>query len=87
MSFPLLIHFAQTRIFFIFLSMTTCFDWRLGKNFRLVIPVVFLPTPPFFLAKPRRVIEFPVSADFPQISHFLAIARYYTKNMFFVKGI
>ena len=33
------------------------------------MPVIFFPTPPFFLAIPRRAMEFPVSAPLPQISH------------------
>jgi len=39
----------------------------------LVIPVVFKPTPPFFLGRPLLAIELPVIAFFLQISHFLLI--------------
>lgn len=31
------------------------------------MPVIFLPTPPFFLAIPRRAMVFPVKDPFPQI--------------------
>ncbi len=50
---------------------------------RLVIPVVFLPTPPFFFANPRRVMEFPLMAFLPHIAHFFDIAillKYHVEN-------
>ena len=70
---PLFMHFAHTRIFLTFPATSTFFDWRFGKNRRLVIPVVLRPIPPFFLGKPLLAIELPVSAFFPQNSHLLLI--------------
>ncbi len=42
---------------------------RFGRNLLLVIPVIFLPTPPFFFARPRLAIVFPAIGPYPQIAH------------------
>lgn len=46
---------------------------KLGRKKRLDMPVIFLPTPPFFLANPRRLMLLPARGFFPQIAHILDI--------------
>jgi hypothetical protein len=47
---------------------------RFGLNRRLAIPVTLVPTPPKYLALPRVVTRFPVTAVLPQTSQCRAIA-------------
>jgi hypothetical protein len=44
-----------------------------GLNDRLLMPVTFLPTPPRYLALPRRAIVLPVVVRFPVKQHTLDI--------------
>jgi len=46
-------------------SMTARTFCTLGLNFRFVLPVIFRPTPPRYLALPRCVYERPARVDFP----------------------
>src|SRR5262245_40247610 len=39
--------------------------WTFGLNVRLVLPVVFLPTPPFDFARPRSVYWRPARVRLP----------------------
>ena len=41
---------------------------KLGLNWRRLIPVTFVPTPPRYFALPRVETEFPIMEPFPQIS-------------------
>src|SRR5262245_29151106 len=50
---PLRMHWAQTRDRLVSPSTTTLMRWRFGLNIRLLVPVIFLPTPPRYLAFPR----------------------------------
>jgi len=56
---------------------------RFGRKRRGFTPVIFWPTPPFFLAKPRRLMVLPATGFLPQISHILDIFGY----SFFVADI
>ena len=47
--------------------------WRFGRNLLIVIPVIFFPTPPFFLARPRRFIVLPATGPFLHIEQVLDI--------------
>jgi hypothetical protein len=42
-------------------------------NRRGLMPVIFCPTPPFFFAKPRRVIFRPATGLLPHISQIFDI--------------
>jgi len=42
---------------------------RFGRNLLFDIPVIFLPTPPLALARPRLAIVFPATGPFPHILH------------------
>jgi hypothetical protein len=48
---------------------------KLGKNRRRVIPVIFVPTPPKYLALPRVSIILPTWGDLLQTSQALAMTR------------
>ena len=48
--------------------------WIFGRNLLFVIPVIFLPTPPFFFARPLRAIVLPATGLFPQIEHIRDIS-------------
>ncbi len=55
---------------------------RFGLNFRRVIPVIFVPTPPRYFCLPRMVTEFPIENPFPQTSQQRAITPPFSyKNM------
>lgn len=43
--------------------------WRLGLKVRRLTPVVLMPTPPRYLALPRRVMWLPKVVFFPLTSH------------------
>lgn len=70
-------HLAQTRIVLVRPSTTALTFCRLGRNVLRETPVTRLPTPPFFLASPRRLILLPVEGPFPQISQTLDIMKYF----------
>jgi hypothetical protein len=61
-------HLAQTRTVLTFPSITALTFCRFGKKVLFVTPVIRLPTPPFFLANPRRAMEVPACGRFPQIA-------------------
>lgn len=46
-------------------SITARTRWMFGLNFRLLRPVILRPTPPRYLALPRRVIEPPARVVLP----------------------
>jgi hypothetical protein len=52
---------------------TTRIFWRFGLNFLLVTPVIFLPTPPRYLALPRRAMLLPLTVRLPVKKHTLGI--------------
>jgi len=58
-TFPALRHLVQTKILFTVPLKETLIFWRLAEKVRFVIPVIFLPTPPFFLALPLREMLLP----------------------------
>src|SRR5262249_46215314 len=67
-------HRVQTnRLVFVF-PIVTRSRCRFGLNRRLAIPVTLVPTPPKYLALPRVVTRFPVTAVLPQTSQCRAIA-------------
>jgi len=72
-DFPRFMHFVHTRTFWRLPSMITCLGCRFGANLRLDIPVVFSPTPPFDLGRPRLLIVDPDTARFPQYIQLLLI--------------
>src|SRR5947207_1404924 len=47
--------------------------WRLGLKVRRLTPVVFLPTPPRYLALPRVVMWLPNDVFLPLTSHWRPI--------------
>ncbi len=67
-TLPALRHLVQTRILFMEPLRETLIFWRLGEKVRFEIPVIFLPTPPFFLALPRRIMLLPACSLLPQIA-------------------
>src|SRR5262245_19303795 len=48
--------------------------WRFGLNVRRLKPVVFLPTPPRYLALPRSVLWLPNDVFLPLTGHSRPIA-------------
>jgi hypothetical protein len=46
---------------------------RFGKNRLGFTPVIFWPTPPFFLAKPRRFMVLPATGFLPHIAQIFDI--------------
>lgn len=73
---PLRMHWVQTRMRLISPDgVETLTLFRLGRNFRLVIPVTLVPTPPKYLATPRISICCPDMGFLPQTSHSRAISR------------
>jgi hypothetical protein len=54
-------------------GMATWIFWMFGLNLRAVMPVIFFPTPPDFLALPRREIRRPATLRLPQNAHILDI--------------
>lgn len=67
---------VQTRIILLPpLGNVTCTLCRLGLNLRREIPVIFVPTPPRYLALPRISTMLPIWLPLPQTSHTLAIAQ------------
>ena len=76
-------HWVQTRTDLVEPSSTMTFTLcRFGLNFRRVIPVILVPTPPRYLGLPRVVTEFPTWVRFPQYWHTRAI----TIPLFFFYG-
>ena len=67
---PLLRQLVHTRMVlfvpFLVVTFTRC---RLGLNFRRAMPVIFVPTPPRYLALPRVSTVLPICVPLPQISH------------------
>ena len=66
-TFPALMHFAQTFIFFLFPSMTALTGWRFGMKRRRTWPVILWPPPPLLLAMPLRLMDLPLTGFFPHI--------------------
>lgn len=65
-------HWVQTRIVLISpLGREALMTCKFGKNRRRVMPVIFVPTPPRYLAFPRVSIMLPICGDFPQVSQAL----------------
>jgi hypothetical protein len=65
-------HWVQTRIVLISpLGRDALMTCKFGKNRRRVMPVIFVPTPPRYLAFPRVSIMLPICGDFPQVSQAL----------------
>ena len=64
----------QTKILFTVPLKETLIFWRLGEKVRFEIPVIFLPTPPFFLALPRREMLLPARVPLPQTAQTRDIA-------------
>ena len=62
---PIRIALAETLIRQILPSTTARTRWMFGLNFRLVIPVTFLPIPPRYFALPRREMLLPERVFFP----------------------
>src|SRR5438309_5181549 len=73
---------TATRIVFTVPSISTLTRWRLGLNLRLVTPVTLRPTPPRYLALPRRRILLPPTGFFPVIAHCIPIARHLRGQLF-----
>jgi hypothetical protein len=72
-TLPALRHLTQTRILFGVPSIIALTVFKFGMNLRAVIPVIFWPTPPFFLARPRRTSVRPATGFLPQIKHIFDI--------------
>ena len=72
-TLPALRHLTQTRILCGVPSTMALTVFRLGRKRRGVMPVIFRPTPPFFLARPRRTIVLPATGFLPQIKHIFDI--------------
>ena len=81
---PLRRHRVQTRTDLVEPSSVTTFTLcKLGLNFRRVIPVILVPTPPRYLGLPRVFTEFPIWVRFPQYWQTRAI----TIPLFFSNGL
>jgi hypothetical protein len=61
--------------------------WMFGLNLRLVTPVMFLPTPPRYLALPRLAIELPADVFLPVKWHTLDVLQISVLNGRFGPGI
>ena len=73
-TLPLRMHWVQTSLVALApLGRVTRSRCKFGLNFRRVIPVIFVPTPPRYFCLPRMVTEFPIEAPFPQTSQQRAI--------------
>lgn len=71
---PERMHWTQTRMVLLAPEGSVQWTrWRLGTNWRRVIPVIFVPTPPKYFALPRVSIRLPVWTDLPQTSQCRAI--------------
>jgi hypothetical protein len=69
---PLRMHCVQTRMVFTSpLGIEALITCRLGKNRRRVMPVIFVPTPPKYLALPRVSTMLPTEGVLPQLSQAL----------------
>src|SRR5581483_3163698 len=66
---PLRMALTATRIVLTVPLISTFTRWRFGLNRRLVMPVTFRPTPPRYLALPRRRILLPPTGFLPVIAH------------------
>jgi hypothetical protein len=73
LTLPALRHFTQTRILLGEPSTIARTVFRLGIKRRILTPVIFKPTPPFFLDKPRRLMVLPATGFLPQIRHIFDI--------------
>lgn len=72
MVFPERIHDVHTRVARALPPVKTLTRCKLGIFHVLVMPVVFLPTPPSRLALPLCTTLFPVMGFLPQIAHTFA---------------
>ena len=68
-TLPALRHLVHTRIRFGLPFMSARTRCKLGRNRRLVLPVIFWPAPPFLLAIPRRAMVRPATGPLLQIAH------------------
>jgi len=65
---PCLMQAVQTRARVTRPSTIILTRWRFGKNRRRFTRVVRRPTPPLFLARPRREYVRPTTTPFPQLT-------------------
>ena len=66
-TLPPLMHWVHTRSDeFVPLPTVTRIRWRFGLNFRFVMPVIYVPTPPRYFALPRIVTWLPIEKPLPQ---------------------
>lgn len=71
---PVRMHWVQTRMVLLAPEGSVQWTrWRLGTNWRRVMPVILVPTPPKYFALPRVSIRLPVWTDLPQTSQCRAI--------------
>src|SRR5262249_40960748 len=73
LTLPLRMHWTQTRWRLTVPLMSIWMFWRLGRKVRRLMPVTLRPTPPRYLALPRRAYLFPKTGFFPQIAHCIPI--------------
>ena len=70
-TFPLRMQAVQTFFRTVLPFSTTRMVWMFGAKVRVVFFTTCIPMPPFFLAKPRRMMCPPWTLCFPQISQTL----------------
>src|SRR4051794_25482305 len=72
---PLRMALTATRIVLTSPSTSTFTRCRFGKNRRLVVPVIFRPTPPRYLALPRYRFLLPPTGFLPVIAHCMPMTH------------
>src|SRR5205807_5518814 len=78
---PLRMHWTQTRLCWtVPLLSTTLMFCRLGRNTRRLMPVTLRPTPPRYLALPRRAYWLPSTGFFPQMAHCMPMIPLHHAN-------
>lgn len=77
---PAFRHFAQTLILAVLPFTSVLTVLRFGRKRLLLMPVMRWPTPPFFFARPRRVMRLPAAGFFSHISHIFVMNRSLRSN-------